>query len=104
MATGTENVELTPGFITLTDSHGRKTKYPIADVLRAADIPSLTYVQVGAIKTLANLMVVLIRILRKRDILDEQFMEEKGELSLSAIEQVIESIGGDYSDPDLTDT
>ena len=94
-------VALSAGFITLTDAHGRQTRHPIADVLRAADIPSLTYEQVGAIKTLANLVVVLIRTLIARDVLDEQFMEEN-DYDLAAIVQTIEDMGGDYIEPDLT--
>lgn len=102
MAKGTEDVELTPGTITLTDAHGRKTSHTIASLLRAADIPvGLTYSQVGAITTLANLVVVLIRTLIARDILDEQFMED-GDYDLAAIVQTIEDMGGNYGEPDLT--
>ncbi len=89
-----------PGYI-VVEIDGKKTQYPIADILRAADIPALTYAQVGAIKTLANLVVVLIRTLIARDILDEQFLEE-GEYDLAAIVQTIEDIGGDFGEPDLT--
>ncbi|KKK85525.1 hypothetical protein LCGC14_2772410 [marine sediment metagenome] len=104
MAKDTDKVELTPGTITLTDSHGRKTATSIASLLSAADIPvGLTYTQVGAITTLANLVVVLIRTLIARDILDEQFMEDN-DYDLAAIVQTIEDMGGDYGEPDLTVT
>jgi len=104
MAKDTDKVELAPGTITLTDSQGRKTSYTIASLLRAADIPTgLTYTQVGAITTLANLVVVLIRTLIARDILDEQFMEDN-DYDLAAIVQTIEDMGGDYGEPDLTVT
>ncbi len=102
MAAGTENVELKPGYITLTDSHGRKTDYPIASVLRAADIPSgLTYSQVGAITTLANLVVILIRTLIDRDVLDEKFLES-GDFDLESITEAIALMGGDYQKPDIS--
>jgi hypothetical protein len=89
-----------PGYI-IVEIDGQKTQYPIAAILRAADIPALTYAQVGAIKTLANLVVVLIRTLIARDVLDEQFMED-GEYDLEAIVQTIEGMGGDFIEPDLT--
>ena len=102
MASGTENVELTPGFITTTDSHGRKTSHAIADVLRAADIPTgLTYSQVGAITTLANLVVILIRTLIDRDVLDEKFLES-GDFNLESITEAIALMGGDYQKPDIS--
>lgn len=90
----------TPGYI-VVDIDGKKTQYAIADILRAADIPSLTYAQVGAIKTLANLTAVLIRTLIDRDVLNESFLED-GEYDLAAIVQTIEDMGGDYIEPDLT--
>ncbi len=104
MAKGTENVEFEPGTITLTDSHGRKRAFPIVDMLRAADIPvGLTYSQVGAISTLASLVAVLIRTLIARGILDESFMEE-GEYDLATIVEVLENMGADYGEPDITTT
>jgi hypothetical protein len=91
-----------PGYIIFSDDNGKgSTKYPLAEMLRAADIPALTYAQVGAIKTLANLVVVLIRTLIARGVLDEQFLEE-GEYDLAAIVQTIEDMGGDFGEPDLT--
>lgn len=92
-----------PGFL-IIEIDGKKTQYPISAVLRAADIPvGLTYAQVGAIKTLANLVVVLIRTLIARDVLDEAFMEE-GDYDLAAIVKTIEDMGGDFGEPDLTVT
>jgi len=85
------------------EEDGKRTQIAIANILRAADIPALTYAQVGAIKTLANLIVVLIRTLIARDILDEQFLED-GEYDLAAIAQTIEDMGGDFGEPDLTVT
>ena len=50
-----ENIAFSSGYITLTREGGNQTRYPIANVLRALDIPTwLTYAQVGAITTLAN--------------------------------------------------
>ena len=89
-----------PGYLILEED-GQKSQLPIADMLRAADIPALTYAQVGAIKSLANMFAVLIRTLIARGILDEQFMEE-GDYDLEAIVQTIEDMGGDFGEPDLT--
>uniref|UniRef100_A0A6M3JTJ5 Tail protein n=1 Tax=viral metagenome TaxID=1070528 RepID=A0A6M3JTJ5_9ZZZZ len=102
MVQGTENVELTPGYMTLTDAHGRKTQHPIAPVLRAADIPDgLTYTQVPDITKLANLVVVLIRTLSAQGIIADSFMEE-GEYDLALITDVIDTMGGSFTDPVLS--
>ena len=90
------------GYIITTDTHGRKTKYPIADSIRTVDIPTgLTYSQVAGVKTLANLIVVLIRTLIDREVLDESFMEND-DFDLDALIYVIEQIGGAYDDPDIS--
>ena len=104
MAKDTDKVELTPGTITLTDSHGRKTSHAIASLLRATDIPTgLTYAQVGAISTLASLVVVLVRTLIHRGVLDDSFLE-KGEYDLATIIEVLENMGADFGVPDITTT
>jgi len=91
-----------PGYI-IVEIDGKKTQHSIARVLRAADIPSLTYVQVQAITALANLTAVLIRTLISRDILDDSFLED-GEYSLESITEALEEMGGDYGDPDISVT
>src|SRR3990167_10062926 len=88
------------GYIVTTDERGNKTRHAIADVLRAADIPALTYSQVAAIKTLANLVAVLIRTLIDKEVLNESFLEDD-DFDLDAIIAVIENIGGSYHEPDI---
>ena len=95
-------LETIPGYIVVSYD-GQKSQLAIADILRAADIPLITYEQVGAIKALANMFAVLIRTLIARDVLDEDFLEE-GEYDLATIVQTIEDMGGDYGEPDLTVT
>lgn len=96
-----EKILFTPGYITLDNGGANPTRYPIADVLRALDIPvGLTHTQVAGLTSLANLVVVLVRTLISRDILDEHFMEE-GEYNLTAIIEAIEKLGGDYGEPDI---
>jgi len=102
MAENATSVELSAGFITLTDAHGRKTQHPIAAVLRAADIPTgLTYSQVQAVSALANLVAVLVRTLISREVLDDDFLEY-GEYTLESLTEAIEQMGGDYGDPDIS--
>ena len=97
-----DNIAFSSGYITLTRDGGIPTRYPIASVLRALDIPTgLTYSQVGAITTLANLVVVLIRTLIAKDVLDESFMED-GDYDLAAIVASIENMGGNYGEPDIS--
>lgn len=94
-------VEFESGYIVLTDGDGHKTKYPIADVLRAADIPAITYAQVAQITTLANLVVVLVRTLIDRQVLDDSFLEDGG-YNLDDLVETIAGMGGSYGEPDLS--
>ena len=91
-----------PGFLIFTDGGGRETAYNVSDLLRAADIPTgLTHEQVGAITTLANLVVVLIRTLIDRQVLNESFLEDN-EYDLADIIESIEEMGGDFVNPDIS--
>ncbi len=97
-------ISFEPGNIILTDSAGNKTSQDVKSILRALDIPTgLTYEQVGAITTLANLVAVLIRTLIDRQVLNESFLEDD-DYDLDAIIQSIEDMGGAYHEPDLTVT
>jgi len=95
-----KKVEFESGSLVITEDFGLKTRYPIAPVLRAVDIPNLTHSQVSAISSLANLVAVLIRTLIARDVLDESFLEND-ELDLDHIIYAIEQMGGAYHEPDL---
>ena len=96
------NVKFVAGKLEVTDDNGQVRHYDIANYLRATDIPTgLTYTQVAAITTLANLVSVLIRTLVDRQVLDESFLEE-GDYNLDDIVETIENIGGDYGEPDLS--
>lgn len=96
-----ERITFTPGFITLYDGGATPTKYAIADVLRALDIPTgLTHTQMEEISKLANMFAVLIRTLIDRQILDESFLEND-DYSLDALIQSIEQMGGSYHEPDI---
>ena len=98
-------IETEPGYLILTEDGNRKTMYPISPVLRVADIPTgLTYIQVAALKTLANLVVILIRTLIEREVLDENFADSLGlDMDLDHIVAAIEAMGGTYHEPDLDD-
>ncbi len=91
-------------FVVTREGSGPPQRVPIADMLRAADIPTgLTYTQVEAISTLANLVAVLIRTLIDRQVLNESFMEDD-DYDLDAIIDSIENMGGDYAEPDILGT
>ena len=101
---GIEEITATePGFLTIRTSSGPPTKYPLADILRAVDIPiGLTHTQVDGIRILANLMVIVVRTLIGREILDEDFADDSGmEMSLEDIIHILEQLGGSYSEPDF---
>ncbi len=96
------NITFESGYIVLHRDSGGSTKYPIASVLRALDIPTgLTYAQVGAVSTLANMFAVLIRTLIANDVIGESFMEDN-DYDLDAIIETIGNMGGAYDAPDLT--
>jgi len=102
MAINTKALTFEAGYITVTEPNGSRTRYPIADMLRAADIPTgLTYSQVQAVTALANLVAVLIRTLISRNVLDESFLED-GDYTLESLTEAIEQMGGDYGDPDIS--
>ena len=105
MAKGTFDFTTEPGAIIITDDAGNKSSWPLADMLRAADIPiGLTYTQVAAISALANLVVILIRTLIERQILDESFADSLGlDLDLEHVVAAIEAMGGSYHEPGLED-
>ena len=99
-----KDISFSAGYITITRDSGAPTKYPIADVLRALDIPTgLTYSQVGAIKPLANLFVVALKALIEKGLISDDVLEDGG-YDLPAIVKTIEDMGGDFGEPDLTVT
>jgi hypothetical protein len=95
------DVRLEAGYIVVSKESGIPYRIAIADALRAADIPALTYGQVSSIKALANLNVILIRTLIDQGILGERFLED-GDYNLDDLVEAIENMGGDYGEPDLT--
>ncbi len=96
------STERIPGFIIETDERGNRTSFPVANLLRSEDIPTgLTFTQVGAITTLANLVAVLIRTLIDRDVLNDDFLEG-GAFNLESITEAIAEISGAYDDPDIS--
>jgi hypothetical protein len=102
MSNNVKHISFSPGYITITDESGSGTRYAVANILRALDIPTgLTYTQVQAVTALSNILAVLIRTLVARDILDESFLED-GEYTLESLTEAIEQMGGDYGDPDIS--
>ena len=105
MAAFVTNIVFESGYIVVHRDSGGPVRYAIADVLRALDIPTgLTYSQVAAITTLANLVVIMIRTLIERQILDESFSDSLGlDMDLDHIIAAVEAMGGTYHEPDLDD-
>lgn len=98
-----KDITFEAGFIVVTkEGGGPPSKTPIADILRAADIPALTQDQVVAITALSNLAVILVRTLISRGVLDETFADDHGmDWDLDHIIYAIEQMGGTYHKPDL---
>lgn len=98
-----KELTLEPGFVVIRGDSGPSTRFPVSDMLRAEDVPTgLTYTQVTAITTLANLVATLIRTLIDRQVLDETFADSKGmSYDLDHIIHSIEQMGGAYHNPDI---
>ncbi len=98
-------VTIEPGFLIIDTGSGPPRQVPITDVLRATDMPTnIDYTKVPTITTLANLIVILIRTLVKRDVLDESFADDIGmDWTLDHLIHVFEQMGGSYHNPDLDD-
>ena len=98
------SITIEAGFLVIDNGDGPPRQLPVADLLRAADIPALTYSQVATITALANLTAILIRTLIQRGILDESFVDDLGmNWDLDHLAYAIEQMGGNYSNPDLDD-
>jgi hypothetical protein len=89
-----------PGYLVITED-GRKSQLAISEILRAVDMPQLTYEQVGAVKTLANLIADLTKKLIVSEILPADFTGEDG-YELETIVETINNIGGNFGEPDLS--
>jgi len=91
-----------PGFLIIDTGSGPPRRMAIKNLLRADDIPvGLTHAQVAGVSLLANLVVVLIRTLISRGILDETFADGIGDMDwdLNHIIYAIEQLGGSYEVP-----
>jgi hypothetical protein len=89
-----------PGYL-IQEIDGKRSQLAIADILRAADIPALTYAQVGAVKTLANVGMVALKALIERDLIGDDLF---GGYDLPALFETLRGMGGDFGEPDLTVT
>ncbi len=105
MGVQTLDVHSKPGYITLRNASGPPEEYPIAELLRAADIPvGLTHTQVDGIRLPANVAAILIRTLQGKEIIDETFADELGmDWDLNHLIYAVEQLGGSFENPDLDD-
>ncbi len=98
------NVTTEAGFIVVTyENSSVPVRFAIADVLRAADIPALTKDEVSTIKTLTNLFFILIRTLKEKGIIDQDFIHQDMEWDLDHLIYAGERMGGNYDNPQLDD-
>lgn len=90
------------GYIIIQMDSGPPVRQDVASVLTALAIPTgLTYRQVGAIKTLANLWEVALKALIERDLIGDDLF---GGYDLPTLFETLQGIGGDFGEPDLTVT
>jgi len=97
------DVHSEPGYIIIRRASGPPVRYPLAGLIRAADVPTgLTHEQVAGVSLLANLVVILVRTLIDKGILDETFADSLGmDWDLDHIIYAIEQMGGSYHEPNF---
>lgn len=69
-----------PGYITIRRASGPPVRYPIADLLRGVDMPGdmtpdESTDMMPVLTSLANLLLIIVRTLMDRDILDEDYVD-----------------------------
>ena len=103
MAGDVRVISTEPGFITIDTGSGPPRRIAVANLLRAGDIPvGLTHTQVDGIRLLANMVVILIRVLQRAKILNEDFSDDAGMTwDLDHIIYALGELGGSYAEPDL---
>ena len=98
-------VSTEPGFITIDTGSGPPRRISVATLLTQPDIPvGLTHSQVAGVSLLANLVVIIIRTLVDKEILDETFADSLGmDWNLDTLIYAIEQLGGAYHEPNFDD-
>ena len=99
----TRGITVEPGFLVIDHGSGPPVAHPISEVLRAADIPvGLTHTQVDGIRLLANMVAIIIRVMQREKILNEDFTDDAGMTwDLDHIIYALEQLGGSFAEPDL---
>ena len=103
MARNVTGITLEPGYLVIATNSGPPTRFPLADILRAADIPEgLTSAHVDGVRLLSNMVVILIRTLIDRQVMDDTFADSLGmDWDLDHIIYALEQLGGSYAEPDF---
>lgn len=70
-----KNIALFPGYLEITDDGGQKRQIMIADVLRAADLPTFTISNLTLLTKLASLVWIITMTLVEQGILSESLIE-----------------------------
>ena len=76
MSNSVKDIQFEAGFITVTYDSGPPVKLPVADMLRAADIPVLTIEKVVVLSRLAKLFAIVLKTLIAQDVLGEAFDDD----------------------------
>lgn len=93
---------LEAGYITIDRDSGPPVRIPLRDLLRNVDIPTgLTHAQVDGLRLLSNMVVILIRTLIDRGIIDENMGDNDSNWDLDTLIHSIESLGGSFDTPDM---
>ena len=96
-------IKTEPGFITIDTGSGPPHRISMKTLLTQPDIPvGLTHTQVDGIRLLVNMVVILIRVLQRAKILNEDFSDDAGMTwDLDHVIYALGELGGSYAEPDL---
>ena len=71
-----KSISFEPGFMVLTDEVGERARQPIADILRALDIPALVISRVPPVTALANILIIVVKALLEANVIGEELSDE----------------------------
>jgi len=99
--------EVQDGYLVIDRGSGPPVRYDMTTTLLESGASAIgtgiTSSQVTGVKYLANLIAVILRVLKAKDIIDDDFSDGELAFSLDDIEYILGELGGSYVDPDFNE-
>lgn len=70
-----KSIAIVPGHLEITDDSGQKHLTKIAELVRAADLPTFTIDNLNLLTTLAQIVAVVVQTLVERELLEEELID-----------------------------